>query len=230
MPFYNEEASAERVIRDICLFFRSKGIVFEVVCVQNGSTDTTAERLLAAAATFSEVRIVTVPVNRGYGYGIRQGLSAARCAIVGYVDGDGQVLPEDIYRVLAPMETARASMATRIERGDGEQRRVVSFFFNALFRLLTRTRVRDVNAKPKFFLREDVERLALISDGWFIDGEIILKAGVLGIVWAQVPLRFQKRAGGRSHVRARTIIEFLRQLFSWRFGRRLAVWKRTLSQ
>jgi hypothetical protein len=95
-----------------------------------------------------------------------------------------------------------------------------------LFLVLFRVHSRDANAKPKFLRRSDLQLLDLVSDDWFIDAEVMVKTAALGITWAEHPVRFLKRQGGRSNVRLSTIKEFLANLLRWRFGGLYSTWRR----
>jgi glycosyltransferase involved in cell wall biosynthesis len=227
MPFYNEEANVERVVTDLLAASAGYPRPVELVCVRNGSRDRTGEILDRLARANPRIHVVNVPVNQGYGYGVRQGLAAATGQVIGYLDGDGQVLPADVLMVLSRMETHRAAKAVRVTRDDGCQRRVVSAIFNFLFRALFGVRARDTNAKPKFLRKEDLAKLALVSNDWFIDAEVMIKCSALGIEWDETPVRFRERSGGSSNVRLGSMIEFLKNLGRWRFGSQYMSWKRT---
>ena len=202
----------------------------ELVCVQNGSQDRTGEILHELASTNNYISVVEVRINHGYGFGIRQGMQAASGEIVGYLDGDGQIAPQDVLRVLDRMRVDRAAKAVRTERKDGARRGFVSFCYNRLFRLLLGVPVQDANAKPKFLRKEDLAKLSLVSNDWFIDAEIMIKISALGIGWSEIPVEFHRRARGASNVRLRSIVEFLRNMARWRFGGLLEAWKQTTSQ
>jgi glycosyltransferase involved in cell wall biosynthesis len=227
VPFYNEEANVERVVTDLLRVIGTDAWDITLICVQNGSRDGTGKILTRLGQADKRVNVVEVPVNQGYGYGIRQGLASATSDIVGYLDGDGQVQPADVLRVLAGMKSSRAAKARRVVRGDGWQRRLVSAIYNAMFRVLFAVRAGDANAKPKFLCKEDLAKLALVSDDWFVDAEVMIKTAALEIEWADEPVEFRKRDGGKSNVRLGSIIEFLRNLGRWRFGPTYRAWKRT---
>jgi glycosyltransferase involved in cell wall biosynthesis len=227
LPFYNEGANVERVVTELLTATRGADWDIRLACVQNGSCDDTGKILARLAQANPRVSIIEVPYNQGYGFGIRQGLAAATGEIVGYLDGDGQVQPSDMLRVLAGMQVARAAKAIRVVRGDGWRRRLVSGIYNTLFRVLFAIRARDANAKPKFLRKEDLAKLALVSDDWFIDAEVMIKTAALGIQWAEEPVEFRKRDGGKSNVRVGSIVEFLSNLARWRFGQTYKTWKRT---
>ena len=228
LPFYNEEHNVERVVTDLLGVFRKSDWQAQLVCVQNGSRDRTGAILHSLATANPDMLVVEVPENKGYGYGIQQGLKVTTGEIVGYIDGDGQVLPENMLQVLERMESERAAKAVRVWRSDGRLRRVISWCYNLLFGLFFNVSHRDANAKPKFLRRIDFTVIAPISNDWFIDPEIIIKAAALGIVWSEVPIEFGRRNKGQSHIRPQTVTEFLINMIRWRFGAYLEQWRRTV--
>lgn len=228
LPFYNEAASVEKVVSSLAQACHSSGWSIQLVCVQNGSRDRTGELLRRLAHAHAEILVIEVQQNQGYGYGIQQGLQHATGMIIGYMDGDGQILPEDMLHVLGRMKSDRAAKAVRVWRGDGGLRQLVSWCYNWVFKILFQIPQRDVNAKPKFMRRADLLAIAPISRDWFIDPEVMIKAAALGIVWEEVPVEFCRRSSGRSSVRFQTALEFFLNLFRWRLGGQLTAWRKTL--
>lgn len=223
MPMYNEEAMAEKVILETIVSFNQKGLNYELVIVKNGCKDRTAEIVDALAKKYSQIKPVHVPENLGYGHGVITGLNAATCPIIGFVDGDGQVPPDDILRVLNGFEHESKPVfckGIRYQRGDGLQRIFASFGYNLLFKVLFLSTVRDINGKPKFFRKEFYDTLHLESKDWFIDPEIILKGIHKGYKPLEIVVHFDERKKGKSHVSFKTISEFGKNLVRWR----IALW------
>ncbi|MDO8555499.1 MAG: glycosyltransferase family 2 protein [bacterium] len=227
-PFYNEEEVAERVVLDILSALRTYG-EFEFICVEDASTDNTGEILKNLSINNKELRVIETGRSLGYGNAIRRGLEAASGEIVGYIDGDGQVAPEDMLRVLRLMNFTRAAKAKRVERQDGWKRVINSKIFNSLMFLFFGFLSSDVNAKPKFLKKEDLQKMKLVSNGWFIDSELMLKAKKLGIKWEEIPIKFKKRKEGVSKVNLLSNAECLKNIFLWRVGRRIPLWQKNIS-
>src|SRR3989339_1011570 len=99
IPFYNEEKNAEGVCNEIIENFGRHNLNFELIAVNNGSKDNTPEILEEFSKKHPAVKVVTVPVNQGYGYGVLEGMKTAQGAFIGYSVGDGQISAEDVYRV-----------------------------------------------------------------------------------------------------------------------------------
>ncbi len=227
LPFYNEAAGAEQTVTALAAACAAANVDWHLVLVDNGSRDATGELLARLAAAEPRLRVVTVPVNRGYGHGIRADLATCTAPAVGYLDGDGQVPPDDVLRVYRALVAGGADLARarRISRGDTWQRRRVSWVFNLLFRWLFGIEALDVNAKPKFMRGELLPALALAADDWFIDTELLIKAARLGLRSVTVDIEFITRPAGRSHVRLATIREFVGNLIRYRCGGPLRAWE-----
>lgn len=220
IPFYNEEACAERSIRHLAGVLERAGIHYELVLVNNGSQDRTAAILAEQSRKNPALRVVEVPQNQGYGWGIIQGLREARGTHVGYMCADEQIDPNDVVRVFQELRAGECDLAKvrRTTRYDGWKRRLIGLAFNRLFGLLFGARVRDINGTPKIFHRRHLEPFALTSKDWFIDAELVIKAGRENLRIREVPVVFHARKGGQSNVRWRTIVEFLRNLVRFRLG------------
>lgn len=220
IPLYDEEENIPALLAGLGRISASLAAGHEWVLVDNGSSDATGRLLREAAAENDRLRVVRVERNEGYGWGIICGLRAARGAVLGYLDGDLQVPPEDVAAMLDGVLSSRSELVVsrRLNRGDGPLRRVQSLVFNLLFRLLFGVRVADVNAKPKFMGRGVYEAMGLESKDWFIDAEILIKAARLRVTPHEYGVHFLKREHGHSHVRAGTVFEFLANMLKYRLG------------
>lgn len=219
IPLYNEEENARPVISELVPVLREAALPFELILVDNGSRDRTGPLLAELAGQFPEIRVVTVPVNQGYGWGVLQGLGAARGAVLGFMGGDGQTEPQDVVRVYRALERGDVALAKacRIRRQDGLQRRLITRIANLLFRLVFGLRTRDVNGTPKLLRRELYERLNPRSKDWFLDAELMIGCARAGLPYREVPATFRPRARGASNVRAATLLEFLKNMFrAWK--------------
>ena len=195
---------------------------YQLVLVGNyvaGSGDTTPDVVRELAA--GDPRIVCSAVEKQgmMGWDMRSGLSLATGEHVAIIDGDGQVLVEDLVRIYRLLREQGLDLAKtyRTRRGDGLKRKLFSLVFNGLFHLLfPGLAVRDINAKPKILTRSAYERLTLQSDDWFIDAEIMLQARRLGFRIGEIETEFLGLTGRRSFVKMSAVIEFLRNLVRYR--------------
>lgn len=234
LPCYNEAGCLGTTVPDLVEAFRQQGDPFEVILVDNGSTDGTGQAIAELASADSCIRQATVETNRGQGLGIRTGLNAAKGRVIGYVNADGQVLPEDVVRVyLAARDASQPvlSKAKRRERHDGLQRAIISLGYNTLMRLFfPGMPSSDVNANPKFLTASAVRDMELGSDDWFLEAEIMLKAQYMGLNVVEVEVGGMPREAGQSHVRGSAILEFLKNMTLYRFGGPWKQWRRQIGQ
>ena len=195
---------------------------YQLVLVGNyvaGSDDTTPDVVRELAA--GDPRIVcSAVVKQGMmGWDLRSGLALATGQYLAFIDGDGQVLVEDLVRIYRLMREQRLDLAKtyRKQRGDGLKRKVISLVFNGLFHVLfPGVLVRDVNAKPKILTRAAYERMTLQSSDWFIDAEIMIQARSLGLRVGETETEFLGLTGRRSFITLSAVFEFLRNLLRYR--------------
>jgi dTDP-4-dehydrorhamnose 3,5-epimerase-like enzyme len=234
MPCYNEEACLDETAPALVDAFLEEGIRLELVLVDNGSRDRTPQIIDAMIDRGLPITKVTIEVNRGYGHGIRKGLEACRAPMIGYLCADGQVAAQDVvrtYRLLEDREERVLAKVRRRFRQDSWKRKIVSINYNGLMLLLFGgTGAIDVNGSPKIFSRKHFERMQLVSDDWFLDPEIMIKTKELGLRCIEIDVEGYARHGGTSNVKRQTIVEFLVNLFRYRFGGALAQWRRGLAE
>ncbi|HLJ48819.1 MAG TPA: glycosyltransferase family 2 protein [Bryobacteraceae bacterium] len=218
--FYNEEASVEQVIREAHAVLRGIGEDFEIVAIQNGSTDRTPEILSRLCTELPELRVLAIPVNRGAGYGAVRGWRDARARYVIGVSGDGQVDLQAIPRMYELMLATGADLAygRRTSRPDGRKRAVISFAYNLLVRLLFGIRSQDMNGLPKILTERALSGMQLQSEDHFLECEMMLKAQKMGLAMCSVDVEFRKRKGGRSSVNWKDCVDYLEHLACIRLG------------
>jgi len=195
---------------------------YQLVLVGNyvaGSGDTTPDVVRELAA--GDPRIVCSAVEKQgmMGWDMRCGLSLATGERLAVIDGDGQVLVEDLVRIYRLLCEQGLDLAKtyRARRGDGLKRKLLSLVFNGLFHgLFPGLPVRDVNAKPKILTRSAYERLSLRSDDWFIDAEILIQARRLGFRIGEIETEFLGLTGRRSFIKMAAVVEFLHNLLRYR--------------
>src|SRR6267142_179551 len=153
---------------------------YQLVLVGNyvtGSGDTTPDVVRELAAGDARIVCSAVAKQGMMGWDLRSGLALATGEYLAVIDGDGQVLVEDVVRIyrLLREQGLDLAMTYRRQRGDGLKRKLLSLVFNGLFHILfPGLPVRDINAKPKIMTRSAFERMTLQSTDWFIDAEIMI--------------------------------------------------------
>ena len=156
------------------------------------------------------------------GWDMRMGLDAARGDYIGVIDGDGQFPVEAVVACLlkAEMENLDLTKTYRVRRDDGVYRRLISYVYNGLFKLLFGLQIHDVNSKPKIIRREKYKLLDLQSDDWFADAEIMIRAREAGLTIGEIPVHFALNDMRNSFVKPAALFEFMSNLIRYRFGSR----------
>ena len=154
VPFYNEEARAFVVIDELCTEIEKLGLVWEVLLVNDGSGDRTADELARAQVRWPLCRIMGFDQNRGQGAALLCGIRNSQAAIIVTMDGDGQNVPADIGTLLGRLQTADLVNGVRTPRHDSRWRRSVSRLANFFRGRLLHDGVTDAGCALKAFRRE----------------------------------------------------------------------------
>lgn len=219
---YRSEWELVPVVENLHKLLSLLDLSWEIVLVANympGAHDATPEVVERLARNLSSVRTVIMPKEGMMGWDMRAGLEAAQGEYLAVIDGDGQFPMEAVVAGFLRLADGQTDLVftERVSRGDGLYRRLLSFCYNMVTRLLfPGLGVRDVNSKPKLMTRALYERLKLEDSGWFIDAEIVLKASLVGARVKQFPIYFYRLAGRHSFVRFAAIREFIAKLIAFR--------------
>jgi glycosyltransferase involved in cell wall biosynthesis len=217
LPAYNEQDNVTAAVGTSARAAAAVVPDYEVLVVDDGSRDATAERLAALVpAMEGRLRVLRHPVNRGYGAALRAGFQAARGELVFYTDSDNQFDLAELGTAISLMERHDAVLGYRVRRQDPFARLCSSAVFNRLTCLALGLRVRDLNCSFKLFRGDVLRALPLRSEDFFIDAELVACLDRAGARWAQVPVRHLPRRAGRSTVRVSDVPRTLRSLVRMR--------------
>ena len=117
-PLYNEEANVPTTASNAVAALADLAGEFEVILVDDGSTDRTPAACAELAAADPRIRVATHPVNRGYGAALRTGFAAARMDLVTFTDGDGQFDLHELDRLLERLPGHEMVIGYRLRRAD----------------------------------------------------------------------------------------------------------------
>lgn len=198
IPVYNEAGNVTPLVNEICAALRGV-IEFEIVYVDDCSTDDTLNALRAIKRQVPELRVVRHRVNSGQSAAIRSGVKAALGAWIATLDGDGQNDPADIPKLLAERDAASADVKMfagwRVERKDTSSKRWASRIANTIRARALRDATPDTGCGTKLF-----ERRAFLELPFFDHMHRYLPALMQRAGWKtmSVPVNHRPRASGTS--------------------------------
>jgi glycosyltransferase involved in cell wall biosynthesis len=218
IPIYNERAALPGAIEAIDACLAERFVDHEIIIVESGSTDGTAEACDEVARTLPRVRVAHEGRRSGFGNALRLGYALATKEWTWpYVVDMPYSL--DALDVATPyMTTHDCVLSYRSQDPRGAYRRLQSAVFNWATRWLLGVRVRHVNSAFKLVKTSVLRRLTLTSSGWLIDAELVMRLQQLHVPFVEIPVALVTRQSGRSTVGAAAVARTMLELFrlSWR--------------
>ncbi|MBZ0253575.1 MAG: glycosyltransferase family 2 protein, partial [Candidatus Methylomirabilis sp.] len=195
----NEEAVIERTLRDAAESLARRSADWEILVVDNASTDGTVAVVERVAAELPGVRLIRHPRNLGYAASTRTALKNFQGDFLFIIDSDGQHTVDDVPAMLARLrEGADIVWGWKRERRDESLRLWVSAAMNFLARALLASRLHDVNCGFRGFTRGAAEKIEIRHMVNSVGPEIWVRARNLGLRVEEVPVRHFPRVGGQS--------------------------------
>lgn len=226
IPAHNEAKNIPRVVSQAKLVLGDLARAYEIILVDDGSTDGTSDAARKAMGTeaAAQLRIITHERKSGYGVTVADGLRAARGDYIAFVDGDGQFALADLVRLADRIHGADLVAGIRAKRADPAFRTVISGTFNVLVRLLYGIDYRDVDCGLKLMRRSVLDAATPIqARSALLNTELFFQARRRGLRIEQVEVEHYPRTSGiRSGARLRPILRAVRELavLRVRLGRR----------
>lgn len=197
-PAYNEEKNLEKTVMEAFDVLKKIPIIFEVLIINDGSSDGTGAVADKLAKKYSQVKIISQQ-NGGYGMALRAGLKNAKYEWIVYVDADGQFEFSEISSFLPLCDDADAIWGYRLKRKDPFYRSVFSFCWGRSARFLTGIALKDLNCGFKMFKKKAIESIWPLEStrGAMINPELALKLNKSGFKILEVGVNHYPRLYGK---------------------------------
>jgi glycosyltransferase involved in cell wall biosynthesis len=213
-PCYNEQENVGRTVEKALNVLEKLNADFEVIVVDDGSSDETGRIADEIAGDHDKVKVVHHERNLGYGAALQSGFKAATKELVFYTDGDGQFDINEMPPLLDLMEQYDIVSCYRLNRRDPLIRKINGWCWTRLVCLLFGLKVRDIDCAFKLYKREIFDRIELSSSGALIDAEILARAARKGYRITQKGVHhYPRTAGAQSGANIRVILRAFKELF-----------------
>ncbi|MGB2695346.1 MAG: dolichyl-phosphate beta-glucosyltransferase [Dehalococcoidia bacterium] len=228
VPAYNEESRLGSLLDRLIDYVARQPYDAEVLVVDDGSADATAE-IARAAGQRVPVRVLQHERNRGKGAAVRTGALAATGDVVLYMDADGATPPEETPKLLELLAAgADVAAGTRVHAGADMRasqptfRRVGGRLFKIARRRLLLSDIEDTQCGFKAFRRAAAQAIFPLQqlDGWAFDAEILYLARRLGFSVRQVPIEWHHVEGSRFRLGIGSALREVRDLLRIRWMHR----------
>jgi hypothetical protein len=225
LPCYNEEDVIGDVLAGACAVLPEFAEEFEVVVVDDGSRDRTAEIVASWSARDPRVRLVQHERNRGYGAAVTTALQAAGGEWICMTDGDGQFNLLDLPQLIVDAQKADVVVGYRHTRADNGFRKLNAHSWKWLIRCLMGLKVRDLDCAFKLFPRWVIDSLQFRAEGACISAEILTQCSRGGLTICEVPVNhFPRSAGKPTGANLGVVLKAFRELpIVWQY-RNMSPW------
>ena len=221
-PCHNEADNLDALVREALEAAPTLARAFELILVDDGSTDATATIAARLAAEHPDVvRVVRHERNRGYGGALRSGFAAARYPWIAFTDGDRQFRVADLVALVDAADQSAADVVVgyRLHRADPLVRRIYAAIYRLANRIWFGLAVRDVDCAAKLFRRDSLSGLCVASDGAFFSAEMLIKLRARGVSLVEVGVpHYPRTAGSPTGARIGVILRAVRDFWSLRFA------------
>jgi glycosyltransferase involved in cell wall biosynthesis len=198
-PCFNDAATIGSLVAGAHVVGTESGRDFEILVIDDGSTDNSREILDSLREKYPELNVVYHGTNRGYGAALRSGFSGATKDLVFYTDGDGQYDVLELKKFLPVLqEGVDVVNGYKIARSDPFHRVVIGKTYVVLMRVLFRFRVRDVDCDFRLIRRSALASVSLKHSSGVICLELVRKLELAGFRFVDFPVHHYHRVHGRS--------------------------------
>ena len=204
-PAYNEEESIESCVVNAYNALSKIAEDFEIIVVNDGSSDRTTSICEELRSRLGKIKVITKQKNEGYGHALRDGFNNAYFDLVFFCDADNQFDLNDIEGLLEFAPDYDMVIGYRKTRHDSLKRKIFSWGYNNVIKLLFGLAVKDINCAFKLFRKELFTKINIESQSYLVNAEILVKGLTLGYTIKEVPVTHLPRVKGISKVSSQDI-------------------------
>lgn len=211
------------MVKQAAQFLPTVAEKFEIIVVNDGSTDQTAAVTKNLQKQYPQLRLVSHEENLGYGASLRTGFEASRYDWIFYTDGDAQFDMTELAKFIPYTQEYEVILGYRQNRAEGWSRILNAKLFKLYIDLLFRVGVKDIDCAFKLIRADLIQGLDLFSSGAFISAEYLYKLKKQGVQFKQLPVKHLPRqhgqpTGARPDVIIKALLDAMRLYLKMKFG------------
>lgn len=223
LPAHNEEDNIEKTVLDCLVYLEKKFTLFELVVVNDGSSDKTKQVVEKISSENPNVKLINHEINKGYGSALRSGFEASNKEYIFFMDSDGQFDINDLDVLLENFseKNSEAIIGYRKKRSDSFIRKLNQYLYHQYIRLFFGLNVKDIDCAFKFFPMDAYNKIKpLRSDGALFSAEMLIKFKNSGVQFKEVSVNhYTRKFGDSSGANINVIIKMF--IESWKYRKEL---------
>lgn len=222
VPVYNEENNVENAVTTLMRVLANGFDDYEILIIESGSTDLTADIADKLAASDSHIRIIHQINREGLGSAIRLGFANSTMDYILYIDGDEPFDVGEIGKIIPLLGSHDVVIGYRIGERESFKRKLFSSVYNGIIQFFFRLNVKDVNFSMKVVSRHLLKKLKLRADGCFYDAELVAEIRRTETEIYELGFVYTPRTHGESSLdKPSVIINILIEMFQYLLRRKI---------
>ena len=196
LPTYNEEEVIAQTIKKSDKILKKIAAKYEILVVNDGSTDDTAKVVKKLIEKNDNIRMITHDPNRGYGGALKSGLKESKYSHISFIDSDGQFDYSEIDKFLPYLGQFDLVIGYRLDRQDNILRKLNALLWKLWVWLLFGLWVKDIDCGFKVVKDDVVDNITLSTESAFTEAEFLIRAKQQGFSFKQVGVHHYPRTVG----------------------------------
>lgn len=221
LPAHNEAENIKTTVENCVSYLEKNTSDYEVVVVNDGSSDNTKQIVDKLSSTNSKVFLVNHKINKGYGSALRSGFDEAKKEFIFFMDSDGQFDVQDLDRLLPLASGENVVLGYREDRADSFMRSLNAWMYAMYIYLMFGLNVKDMDCAFKIFPTKAYQNIKPIkAGGALFTAEFLIKLKRAGFNFKEVPVRhFPRQFGTQSGANIKVILRMFKE--SWKLRNEL---------
>ena len=218
VPIYNEEDNIEKTVLSLDKLLKNDCLDYEIIIVDSNSTDRSKEISEKLVKNNKKIKYIYQPKRLGFGNGLREGYENCKLDYVWYMDADFPYPIEELRKSYPFLDQNDAVIGFKTGKRENWKRKLMSIVYNRLMKFVFNLKFKDINYSYKIIRNDVLKKMNLISDGWFIDAELLieLKNGRCKVKEIPIPYTIRKEGNSKINNYSKVVYGILKEAYDYR--------------